>query len=124
MVRTTTQYWIADGTGQISELEWNEDNEDSALTFHWESNWISGRSQGVQNLAKQFNEFFISADSGTSMKLLVWVDNDETPTTVEFTTQEDDLYNQYIPIQRIGRRLKFRMEGTGKVLIRGIAIEA
>ena len=118
-----TRYWLTDGTGQLVELEWNEENTDSELEWWWESNWISGRSAGVQNEHKQFQEFCLSAKSGTPMKLETWVDNDESPIVQEFVSREDE-YFQKLPIERIGERLRFRLSGTGQLTIRGIQIEA
>ena len=74
-----TRYWLTDGTGELVELEWNEENTDTELEWWWESNWISGRSAGVQNEHKQFRELALSAKSGTPMKLETWVGNDESP---------------------------------------------
>ena len=119
-----TRYWLTDGEGELIELEWNEKNTDAILDWWWESNWITGRQAGVQNEEKQFDEFQISADNGVAMRLKTWIEHQEEPTIVEFTSRETDLYNQKIPIQRIGRRLKFRLEGTGPVTIRGMQIEA
>ena len=118
-----TRYWLTSGAGELIELEWNEENTDTELPFHWESNYITGRRAGVQNEMKLFNAFCISAASGTEFVLKTWVENDEQPTEVSFTSRDDN-YLQKIPIQRYGRRLKFRLEGTGQVLIRGIQLEA
>ena len=117
-----TRYWLTDGTGELVELEWNEENDDTELEWWWQSNWISGRAAGVQNQSKLFSTFCLSAASGTEMKLETWVDNDEEPVEVEFTSR-DDLYFQKIPIQRNGERLRFRLSGTGAPRIRGIQIE-
>ena len=118
-----TRYWLTDGTGELVELEWNEENTDTELEWWWESNWISGRSAGVQNEHKQFRELALSAEAGTDMKLETWVGNDESPVVQEFTSRDDE-YFQILPIERIGERLRFRLSGTGQVTIRGIQIEA
>ena len=118
-----TRYWLTDGTGELVELEWNEENTDTELEWWWESNWISGRSAGVQNEHKQFRELALSAKAGTDMKLETWVGNDESPVVQEFTSRDDE-YFQILPIERIGERLRFRLSGTGQVTIRGIQIES
>lgn len=117
-----SQYWIVNGGSELIELEWNEGNTDADLEWWWESNWIHGRAAGVQNEPKQFNELGISAASGTTMMLSTWVDNDTDPITTEFVSR-DDLYTQFVPIERIGERLRFRLSGTGPLTIRGIQIE-
>jgi hypothetical protein len=68
-------------------------------------------------------ELLLSAAAGTDITLKTWVDTQGEPTERQFETR-DDLYFQRIPIERIGKRLRFRLEGTGPVTIRGLQIEA
>ena len=119
-----SQYWIAPEDGaRIQELEWNEENNDDELEWSFTSNWISGRRAGVQNIAKQFQEFLISAQGGTEMMLETWTNKDSEPRIRMFTSR-DDTYYQRIPIQRYAELLRFRLSGVGPLQIRGIQIES
>ena len=81
-----------------------------------------GKRKGVGNITKRFTELLLSAAEGADITLKTWVDTQQNPAEREITTR-DDLYFQRIPIERIGKRLRFRLEGTGPVEIRGIQIE-
>ena len=116
------QYYAATGP-ILQRIEWGEgDNTDPDLSWAWESNFIHGQENGVGNLPKRFAELLLSAAEGTRITLKTWIDAQQHPTEREIKTR-DDLYFQRIPIERIGKRLRFRLEGKGPVEIRGIQIE-
>ena len=111
------------GTSELRRVEWREnENTDPDLAWAWESNLIHGQETGAGNLTKRFAELLLSAAEGTRITLKTWIDNQKQPTEREIITR-DDLYFQRIPIERIGKRLRFRLEGKGPVEIRGIQIE-
>ena len=115
--------FYAAGKSILKAIEWREgDNTDPDLPWAWESNLIHGQEQGAGNITKRFVELLLSASEGTRITLKTWVDTQQRPTEQEITTR-DDLYFQRIPIERIGKRLRFRLEGKGPVEIRGIGIE-
>ena len=111
------------GDSVLKAIEWYAgENTDPDLPWAWESNLIHGQASGAGNLTKRFAELLLSAAEGTRITLKTWVDTQQRPTEREITTR-DDFYFQRIPIERIGKRLRFRLEGKGPVEIRGIQIE-
>ena len=116
------QIYIA-GADTLRHIQRGEgENTDENLSWAWESNLIHGQEQGAGNLTKRFAELLLSAAAGTDITLKTWLDTQGEPTERQFETR-DDLYFQRIPIERIGKRLRFRLEGTGPVTIRGLQIE-
>ena len=116
------KFYAAEGSA-LKRIQWGEgDNTDPDLTWAWESNLIHGQESGAGNLNKRFGELLLSAEEGTRITLKTWIDRQRRPTEKQITTR-DDLYFQRIPIERIGRRLRFRLEGKGPVEIRGIQLE-
>ena len=116
------QIYVAAGA-VLRKVQLDEgENTDADLPWAWESNLIHGQEQGVGNITKRFTELLLSAAGGTRITLKTWVDMQQNPTQQEITTR-DDLYFQRIPIERIGKRLRFRLEGKGPVEIRGLQIE-
>ena len=118
-----TEILIANKERLLQRLNWGLENNDENLEWAWESNLIHGQEQGAGNITKRFAELLLSAAAGTDITLKTWVDTQGEPTERQFETR-DDLYFQRIPIERIGKRLRFRLEGTGPVTIRGLQIEA
>ena len=115
--------FYAAGGSILQEIEWYAgESTDPDLAWAWESNFIHGQESGAGNLTKRFAELLLSAAEGTRVTLKTWVDTQQHPTEREIITR-DDLYFQRIPIERIGKRLRFRLEGKGPVEIRGIQIE-
>ena len=115
-------YYAATGS-MLKRIEWNEgDNTDPDLSWAWESNLIHGQESGAGNINKRFAELLLSAAEGARITLKTWVDMQQRPTEREIKTR-DDLYFQRILIERIGKRLRFRLEGKGPVEIRGLQIE-
>ena len=115
--------FYAAGGSVLRDIEWYAgESTDPELAWAWESNFIHGQESGAGNLTKRFAELLLSAAEGTRITLKTWVDTQKRPTEREIITR-DDLYFQRIPIERIGKRLRFRLEGKGPVEIRGIQIE-
>ncbi|MCE2396880.1 hypothetical protein J4G02_20360 [Candidatus Poribacteria bacterium] len=117
-----SRFYVA-GDANFKQIQWRMgENTNTNLPWAWESNLIHGQEQGAGNLTKRFAELLLSAAAGTDITLKTWLDTQEEPTERQFETR-DDLYFQRIPIERIGKRLRFRLEGTGPVTIRGLQIE-
>lgn len=115
--------FYAGGGSILQEIEWYAgESTDPNLAWAWESNFIHGQESGAGNLTKRFAELLLSAAEGTQITLKTWIDNQKRPTEREIITR-DDFYFQRIPIERIGKRLRFRLEGKGPVEIRGMQIE-
>ncbi len=115
--------FYAAGSSVLQEIEWYAgESTDPDLAWAWESNYIHGQESGAGNLTKRFAELLLSAAEGARITLKTWVDTQQHPTEREIITR-DDLHFQRIPIERIGKRLRFRLEGKGPVEIRGIQIE-
>ena len=116
------QFYVA-GNAELKEIQWHEgENANPDLRWMWESNLIHGQEVGAGNITKRFAELLVSAAEGTRITLQTRVDTQEESTERDFKTR-DDLHFQRIPIERIGKRLRFRLEGEGPVIIRGLQIE-
>ena len=116
------RFYVAGGANLV-QIQWREaENIDANLPWAWESNLIHGQQHGVGNITKRFAELLLSAAEETAITLKTWVDTQQNPIEHQFETR-DDLYFQRIPIERIGKRFRFRLEGTGPVEIRGLQIE-
>ena len=110
------QIYLA-GTPTLRQMGREIEHTDTELPWAWESNWIYGQADRRSGERKRFRELYLTAAAGTTMTLRTWVDNSEQAVEQTFTTR-DDLYYQRIPIERIGKRLRFRLEGKGPVEIR------
>ena len=121
-VSVASQYYVI-SDHNLKAIEWRErDNTDTNLPWAWESNLIHAQEAGAGNIIKRFIELLVSAAEGTTITLRTWVDTQPHATERTFKTR-DDLHFQRIPIERIGKRLRFRLEGEGPVTIRGLQIE-
>lgn len=121
-VSVAGQHYVA-GRDNLKAIEWRErDNTDANLPWAWESNLIHAQELGAGNITKRFIELLVSAAEGARITLRTWVDTQPRATERTFKTR-DDLYFQRIPIERIGKRLRFRLEGKGPVTLRGLQIE-
>ncbi len=123
-VDQATLVLIADGTGQLKELNWNTlDGQDDA-DWHWESNIISGLRQGVGNKFKRFRELEWTGQADGDITLEVFdADNPTTAlSTMMFNTRES-LRPVRVPINRRMRRMTFRVSGTGPATIQGLRLE-
>ena len=118
------QVYIA-GSDRLHRIKWEEgDNTDTALDWAYESNLIDGDAYGIQSDLKRFTELYINAAAGSRIVLKTWKDDDEMPVEQAFTTRDSTDSNvQTVLIERIARRLRFRLEGVGPVTIRGLRLE-
>ena len=118
------QVYIA-GSDRLHRIKWEEgDNTDTALDWAYESNLIDGDAFGIQSDLKRFTELYINAAAGSRIVLKTWKDDDEMPVKQTFTTRDSTDSNvQTVLIERIARRLRFRLEGVGPVTIRGLRLE-
>ena len=123
-VDQATLVLIADGTGQLKELNWNSIEGADDADWHWESNIISGLREGVANKFKRFREleFTGQADSDVTLEVFSADDLDTALSTVEFDSR-DSLRPVRIPINRKMRRMVFRVSGTGTVKLQGLRLE-
>ena len=116
------RFYVA-GNAELKEIQWHEgENTNPDLRWLWESNLVHGQEVGAGNITKRFAELLVSAAEGTRITLKTRVDTQKESTERDFKTR-DDLHFQRIPIERIGKRLRFRLEGKGPVTIRGVQIE-
>ena len=123
-VDQATLVLLADGTGQLKELNWNSTEGADAADWHWESNIISGLSEGVANRFKRFRELEWTGQADGDVTLEVFDANDLATalSTVEFDSR-DSLRPVRVPINRKMRRMIFRVSGTGTVKIQGLRLE-
>ena len=116
---------IADGTGVLKELNWNSTEGADDADWRWESNIISGLSQGVANKFKRFRELEWTGQADGDVTLEVF--NADDPAGVSLSTKvfnaRESLRPVRVPINRKMRRMVFRVSGTGIVKLQGLRLE-
>ena len=112
------------GGETLKRIALGEESTAVDLAWSWESNLIHGQEAGASNVLKRFTELCIAAAPDTDMKLKTWINDDEISVDKNFTTREIgfDRVPQVVPIERVGQRLRFRLEGKGPVEIRGLEV--
>ena len=115
---------LADGTGQLKELNWNSTEGADDADWHWESNIISGLREGVANKFKRFRklEWTGQADGDVTLKVFNADDPDTALSTKTFDSR-DSLRPVRVPINRSMCRMIFRVSGTGTVKLQGLRLE-
>ena len=123
-VDQATLVLIADGTGQLKELNWNSTEGADAADWHWESNIISGLRDGVANKFKRFRELEWTGQADGDITLEVFnADDLDTALSTKTFDSRDSLRPVRIPINRKMRRMIFRVSGTGTVKLQGLRLE-
>ena len=116
---------VADGSNYTKLLDWNDDtNDDDELEWFWESQILDGNDVRISNLKKRFREFLFNGDANNEMLLRIWVDeNDAIDVADDIESRIDDLLDVRTSINRRGRKLKFRLSGTGPAKIQGLRLQ-
>ena len=123
-VDQATLVLIADGTGQLKELNWNSTEGVDDADWHFESNIISGLSEGIANKFKRFRELEWTGQADSDVTLEVFNADDLVTalSTIDFDSR-DSLRPVRVPINRKMRRMVFRVSGTGTVKLQGLRLE-
>jgi len=124
VVNNETFILFADGTEHVKRLNWNETANDSDTdTWYWESHPIDLAELNAANRRKRYVRLEFTGGSDNEVTLTVYKDNDTGGTEMTFETRPDSLNPVRIPINRIARRLRFRVSGTGNVVIHGLQMD-
>lgn len=105
---------------RIQRILWNDtETEDNAWLF--ESQLLDFGGQ-TSNRRKRFSQLQLIANTEEDeLTLETWIDDETEPVTRTFTPR-DDLYPSRVPIQRVGRRLRFRVSGNREITIQGLKL--
>ena len=122
--RETTLVLVADGTGRLKRLDWNSTvNEAEDVAWSWTSQFLDEPGPGLANRRKRYSQFQFTGAADNAMKLQVWKDNEGEPVMEKTFSSRENLIPVRVPINRIARRLRFRLSGTGRVKVQGLRVE-
>lgn len=115
---------VADGTGRLKRLDWNfTANAEADVAWSWTSQFIDEPGPGLANRRKRYSEFQWTGEAANAMRLQVWKDN-EVEASVEKTFESRaNLIPVRVPINRVARRLRFKVSGRGRVKMQGMRLE-
>ena len=119
-----TRVLVADDTGQLKRLDWNSTdiNEDTEWLF--ESHSIDLEVYKIANDLKRFSMLQFTGDTDNEMTLTAFKDDETTPVlSINFNSRASSLKPVRVPINRFARRLRFRLQGTGRCKIQGLKLE-
>lgn len=116
---------IADGSRELKNLDWNStESNDEVSEWIWESHSIDAERHGIANDLKRFSMLQFTGDTENEMMLSVYKDDETTPAkTTTFNSRASSLKPVRVPINRIARRLRFRIQGTGRCKIQGLRLD-
>lgn len=114
---------VADGTGRLKRLDWNSTaNEEKDVAWSWTSQFLDEPGPGLANRRKRYSQFQWTGEAENAMTLQVWKDNEVDPAVEKTFESRANLIPVRVPINRIARRLRFKLSGTGPVKIQGMRV--
>ena len=114
---------VADGTGTLKRLDWNSTaNAEADVAWFWESQFIDGPRGRLENQRKRYSQFQFTGEADNEMTLQVFKDNEVVPVAEATFRARESLIPVRVPINRIARRLRFRLSGMGPVKIQGMRV--
>ena len=112
---------VADGTGRLKRLDWNSTaNEEADVAWSWTSQFLDEPGPGLANRRKRYSQFQFTGEADNAMRLQVWKDNEVAPAVEKTFESRANLIPVRVPINRIARRLRFKLSGMGPVKIQGM----
>lgn len=118
--------FFVDATAELKELHWNDTEAENAETQWLFESHIIDLGGKLANTKKRFSKLEFTGDAENPMTLEIFTDFDaegETPTDTKVFNSRDSLIPVKVPINKRGRRLKFRIRGTGAVILQGLKLE-
>lgn len=114
---------IADNTGQLKQLHWNSTaNEEEDVAWLYESQPLDAAQKGIANHRKRFSQFQFTGEADNEMTLQVSKENETEASAEQTFSARDSLNPVRVPINRIARRLRFKLSGTGPCKIQGMRL--
>ena len=114
---------VADGTGQLKRLDWNSTaNEEEDVAWSWTSQFLDEPGRGLANRRKRYSQFQFTGEAANAMRLQIWKDNEVDPAVEKTFESRANLIPVRVPINRIARRLRFKLSGRGRVKIQGMRV--
>ena len=114
---------VADGTGRLKRLDWNSTaNEEADVAWSWTSQFLDEPGPGLANRRKRYSQFQWTGEAENAMTLQVWKDNEVDPAVEKTFESRANLIPVRVPINRIARRLRFKLSGRGPVKIQGMRV--
>ena len=113
---------VADGTGQLKRLDWNStaNEAETDVAWSWTSQFLDEPGPGLTNRRKRYSQFQFTGEADNEMTLQVWKDNEVEPAVEKIFESRANLIPVRVPINRIARRLRFKLSGMGRVKIQGM----
>ena len=95
-----------------------------AIPWSWESQQLDWNAQGLGSEMKQFKELEIDGAADSDITITFYVDNlPSSSETVTLNRMADERFDhRRVRIARRGFALRFKIEGTGDVLLRGLKV--
>ena len=120
--------WVVDD-GDVDELtKWagQENPPTQDITWSWESQQLDWNSQGIGSEMKTFKELVIDGKAVNDITVTFYIDEgDPVEKTVSAMRMDDERFDyRRVPIDRRGFGLRFKITGTGGVMIRGLKVRA
>ena len=120
--------WVVDD-GDVDELtKWagQENPPTQDITWSWESQQLDWNSQGIGSEMKTFKELVIDGKAVNDITVTFYIDEgDPVEKTVSAMRMDDERFDyRRIRIDRRGFGLRFKITGTGGVMIRGLKVRA
>ena len=94
------------------------------IPWSWESQQLDWNAQGLGSEMKQFKELEIDGAADSDITITFYVDNlPSSSETVTLNRMADERFDhRRVRIARRGFALRFKIEGTGDVLLRGLKV--
>ena len=95
-----------------------------AIPWSWESQQLDWNARGLGSEMKQFKELEIDGAADSDITITFYVDNRPSSSeTVTLNRMADERFDhRRVRIARRGFALRFKIEGTGDVLLRGLKV--
>ena len=109
---------IADGTDRLKRLDWNK-------TTATEIDWLIETQVldfGIDR-TKRFVCLYFTGNATGDLTFTAYPEGKDSSTKT-FTARPDDPKAVKVPINRLARRLHWKLEGTGEAKIQGLRMEA
>ena len=114
---------VADSTGELKRLDWNSTaNDEADVAWSWESQPLDAAEAGAANLRKRFSQFQFTGEADNEITLEVYRENETAAAMTNTFNARESLIPVRVPINRIARRLRFKIAGTGPVKIQGMRL--
>lgn len=118
---THTEILCADGSDVVKLIDWNDPSNDGSVEWSWESHEIYGKQNTLAMTRKIYRNLYINGESDNDVKIIFETEKGSVERTKRLTL--DKAQPARIPIRKYGQFIKFRLEGSGFVKLKGFYFE-